>query len=822
MKSTHTKILIVFIVSFLCLYLKVGDAKAEYLPKDDPKSNHSSNIALIYTGYYDPANYDGERIGDFNKEKFLPYVGYLDESGKATDYFFDTFLLLNIRSPYEGSLGRYYSWVENSHPGTLKDWKWAMDRMFIKNQQLDALNQAVKEVSKTLGDQNKQVNVYLTLPFPDPQSADFGDFKGNGQSANLESLETRNELVKWYIDKMSSRFKEQEYKHLKLAGFYWFQEDLDTTVSGEKENVKYTADYLNSLDMRLGWIPWSGAGEKANGNKHGFDFTLVQPNHFFQADTTIKRIEETAKLSKANGQGIEMEFDLRAMEDPHYRKALNNYLIGGVKYGYMNDSILAYYQDVNAIYDLYHHESPIGRQFYTDIYHFSKGEYVPPTGNIDLRVIDEDGHPLSDVKISDENGLIGTTDENGKFTKQDLLSVDTTLNFSKTDYPNKSVTLDIPINETIYKDIILAVPKGENIIKTATIADFQGDFNVGGNSVVPRSFSKEKTFTGNQSLKIQFPNGWGPVRAFIDSSSDSLANSDREYVNYTNTDWSDFDTLSLAVYNDSDSEQKFVMEIMYDRYSWASSKLKNFKLLPKQWNEIEISLKELEDDGVNIKNIIRLSLAMNEFNRDWTTMYFDDIKLRKYEKMSVIPDYHISLPSKVPTMDIGSKWTPIVINKALHDEQGNPVKAANVTYESSNPNVIHVTSDGQLVALKKGKASIRAMINGIESESVVVEVSPWSINKFKGGNSNLGVGKETTLTMRNFFENGYEIPSEDAKYEWSIIKKSDVATIRDNGNNKNQQILKGVKNGKVTVQVKVTYNGQSKTFTKNIKVKNNP
>ncbi|WP_054948820.1 DUF4855 domain-containing protein [Numidum massiliense] len=821
MKSQLKTASIVCLALLLSVSLFAQSAFAAYLPKDDPKSNHASNIALIYTGYYDPNNYDGVKVGDYDKDKFLPYVGYLNEEGKAEDYFFDTFLMLATQSPYKGSLHRWYDWVKDSKPGTLKDWQWAMDRMFIKNQQLDALNQAVKEVSKTLGDRNKTVNVYLTLPFPDPQSKDFGDFKGDGISANLESLETRNELVKWYIDTMTAKFYKQGYKYLKLAGFYWLQEDLDPAVPGEKENVKYAADYLNSKGMRLGWIPWSGAGEKANGNKYGFDFSLIQPNHFFQENTTIKRIEEIAKLAKENSQGVEIEFDLRAIEEPHYRQALYNYLIGGVKYGYMKDSILAYYQDVYAIYELYHHKSPVGRQFYTDIYKFAKGEFEPPTGSVDLRAIDFDGTPLAGATVSDESGVLGTTDENGRFRKDGLLSIEHNFTVSKDSFGSKSISLSIPMNETIYKDVALGTGKGETIVDTYTVGDFQGEFNVGGNTVVPRSFSTEKVHSGSQSLKVDFPSGWGPVRAFIDSSSDRLADSDREFVNYTNTDWSSYDTVAMTVYNDTDQEQKLVLEFMYDAYDWGSSKSKTVKLQPQQWNEVEIPLAELSAEGANLKNMIRMSLTMNEFNTSRATLYFDNITLRQYEKMKLAPDYAISLPSKVPTMDVGSEWTPTVVNRAVKNEQGQPTVASDVQFESTDPEVINVTDDGKLVARKAGKASIRAIVAGIEAESVTLEVSPWQFNKLKGGNSILELGKETTLTVQSFFENGYLIPAKDATYEWSIKKGKAIELVGED-NEQHRQVIKGVKNGKATVQVTISYNGKQKTFIKVIKVKKKP
>ncbi|WP_127595506.1 DUF4855 domain-containing protein [Paenibacillus lautus] len=816
MKINAKRSICLILVSVMTAFLAIPAASAAYLPKNDPRSNYSSNIALIYTGYYNPANYDGENIGDYDKDKFLPYVGYLDEQGRAQDDFFDTFLMLSLQSPHGGSLHRWYDWVPNSVPGRLVDWQYAMERPFVKNLQLDALDQAVKQVGSDLENRDKQVNVYLTIPFPDPQSRDFGDFNGDGVSDDLISLEARNELVQWYIDTMVERFKSKGYKHLKLAGFYWLQEDLDTTVQGEAENVKATSDYLNSKGMRLGWIPWSGAGEKGNGNKHGYDFTLVQPNHYFQAETTIKRIEETAALSRNNGQGVEIEFDQRAIENPYYRQVFYNYLIGGVKYGYMADSLLAYYQDVYAIYDFYHHRSPIGRQLYDDIYRFAKGTFVPPIGDIEARVIDRDGNPIPDAQVTNGDGFSAWTDSNGRFATNDQFAIQYTFTVAKEGYQSRTVRFDAVQSATIRKDIVLA-PSGGPIAEQQVIADFEGEFNVGGNSVVNRSFNTEAEFvrSGEQSLKAVFPNGWGPVRAFIDSGSEALAGSDRQFINYTNTDWSAYDSIGMDVYNATNTEQLLELEFMYDQYSWASSRVKQAKLAPGQWNRVEIPFAELRDAGVNLQNIIRLSLKMNEFPTEGATLFFDNINLLKYESLDKPTDTYIALPSSVPTMDIGARWTPSVMDRASLDEQGKHTVVADASFESSNPAVLEVTPDGVLKALAPGKATLRAFANGIEAESKVIEVSGQTFHELKGGRSKLTPGESATISLRSFFDNGYLIPRENASYSWSV--KGDAVLLNDKLQQdgtavENEKLLVGVKNGSARISVTVTYNGKSETI----------
>ncbi|MDI3311526.1 MAG: DUF4855 domain-containing protein, partial [Thermoanaerobacterium sp.] len=287
MKS-HKKIIATLVVS-LMIIISVLPANA-YVPKGTDSSNGAKNILLVYAGYYNPANYNGREVGVWDKDKFMPYVTHFDENGKPDDFFFDTFLFLGTSTPYGGNTGRYYPFG-SGHPGQMKDWQWFLDRVFTENQQLDALNQAVEEADQQLNQNDHKVLVYMMLPFPDPQSTDFGDIDNSGTSLNLSSLDNREKAIKWYIDQFISRFNNADYKYLKLGGFYWMQEDLDTTVQGEAESVKYASDYLHGFGLKLGWIPYAGAELKAEGNKYGFDWTIIQPNHYFNEGSTYESIE---------------------------------------------------------------------------------------------------------------------------------------------------------------------------------------------------------------------------------------------------------------------------------------------------------------------------------------------------------------------------------------------------------------------------------------------------------------------------------------------------------------------------------------------------
>ena len=73
--------------------------------------------------------------------------------------------------------------------------------------------------------------------------------------------------------------------------------------------------------------------------------------------------------------GVEIEFDGQIFISDKYRERFYDYLNGGVEYGYMNNSLLGYYQDVRGVYELYSNNQ-IGYPIYEDLYKFVKGTYL--------------------------------------------------------------------------------------------------------------------------------------------------------------------------------------------------------------------------------------------------------------------------------------------------------------------------------------------------------------------------------------------------------------------------------------------------------------
>ncbi|NIK80436.1 hypothetical protein FHS15_005626 [Paenibacillus castaneae] len=346
-----------------------------YLPPGSEKTAGAEHIMLVYYGHYDKRGDDKQLYGDWSKEKFLPYVAYLNKAGEPQDDLFDTFLFLALKSPGRGSFHRYYDWELDSEPGKMSDWKWAIDRLFEEERQLFALNEAAAEIGAKLNVPNKKIKVMTMIPFPERRCKQFGDLSGKGIIESLESLENRNKAIQWYVDLYLSKFHQAEFSNLEFVGFYWMQEDVEPDEPGEIENIQFTLHYLHKRNLKLGWLPWWGAKHKGDGAKFGFDFTIVQPNHYFQEQSTAERIQDCAELASKTNQGIQIEFDTKVISSQWHRRALYQYLKGGIEFGYMNHSVLAFYQDVQALYELYHDVGDQGRKVYDDFYLFIKGKF---------------------------------------------------------------------------------------------------------------------------------------------------------------------------------------------------------------------------------------------------------------------------------------------------------------------------------------------------------------------------------------------------------------------------------------------------------------
>ena len=149
-------------------------------------------------------------------EHLLPYVGYIKD-GKITDTLFDGYLFL----PFVAFLYEGYK----KKPLDKSKWQYYMDTQFLEGKNLDALDEAARQVKEALGLPELKLKVFFSILYPVPEQHEFGVV--DGKMRDFAVLEDRIAAMKWLIDEQEERFYAKKYEHLQLSGFYWFTEEID-------------------------------------------------------------------------------------------------------------------------------------------------------------------------------------------------------------------------------------------------------------------------------------------------------------------------------------------------------------------------------------------------------------------------------------------------------------------------------------------------------------------------------------------------------------------------------------------------------------------
>ena len=299
--------------------------------------------------------------GKTTVEEYLPHVGYYDRDGKLADTFFDSFLFL----PYAAFTGTEYR--------DFTAWNTYVDNVFAEDANINALSEAVEQVSEGLG-RDVRVSVFFSILYTWPDKTSFGDVDGDGVIEDFSKAEDRKKAIKWIIDEQLSRFEAGGYDNLDLLGFYWYEEQVTYTDPHELELIRYASDYVHSLGYKLMWIPWYCAPGYTDWKELGFDMACMQPNYAFSGQATVERLYDNAETTRRLGMCVEIEigqYDAQA-DILRYKE----YLAVGAETGYM-DAVKCYYQAgmPGAFYAAWKSADPFVNSVYHDTYLFAKGKY---------------------------------------------------------------------------------------------------------------------------------------------------------------------------------------------------------------------------------------------------------------------------------------------------------------------------------------------------------------------------------------------------------------------------------------------------------------
>lgn len=360
------------ILATLVCILMVGNLLAEtsaeaqkenvigYCRPGTSETGGARNLLLVYSR---PSK---ERPRNWTKETFRPYVTYLDKNLSPKDSFFDSFLFLPT------VWGGESSFQGDENPSRAIDWERYLDGLFDPRYQLSALDTAIEEARKIIN-YPKTVPVFIAIPFPSKKQTQFGN--PDGIAGNLdfgdpqEGLENREKAVSWYIHSVLKRWKQSKFRHLKLVGFYWFEEkapEIDFPL------LRSAAGEIHSEKLNFLWIPWYCAPGYQKWKELGFDSCIMQPNLSFTEippEEYEKRIQSTATEARKYGMGIEIELGNPAADEVVRNKYMV-YLKEGDKWGYRKGAFLGYYQNITLLGQCAQSSDPLQRELYDATYRF--------------------------------------------------------------------------------------------------------------------------------------------------------------------------------------------------------------------------------------------------------------------------------------------------------------------------------------------------------------------------------------------------------------------------------------------------------------------
>ncbi len=330
------------------------------------------NVVLLYYGF------DAKGPRNWTPDLLKHYLARHEQRGtdaeRPVDTLFDSVLWMYRRS----SRGALFEAGTNIKPTTRPDWEECLDRLFAKELQLNALEQTAAALERQLS-RPIRIEVILTLPYSDVRVGDWGESMPGPTWDFRTSDEPRLEAARWYIDQALGRWHGAAFKHLRLLGFYWFNEShmnlrprdqvTDEQLRSDVGLIRQVARHVHTLwvdgrPLTLTWIPYSPYGQErlpvVADLLHGgepserLDYLMVQPNYFFPRHNKTR--DDLARIVRAAASvpcGVEVECDESLVRDEAARQKLRDYLeVIPAEHDQWARQPAGYYQGLRAVHEM--------------------------------------------------------------------------------------------------------------------------------------------------------------------------------------------------------------------------------------------------------------------------------------------------------------------------------------------------------------------------------------------------------------------------------------------------------------------------------------
>jgi len=269
--------------------------------------NRIKDLVLIYDG--------GTHRLPWTKDRIKPYI-YRENNGNF-EWLFDGYLFLEI---FDTKRNIAYDPGFKRDAATKDDFRSLLNTYFNKETSFGALESVLDSLEKKGHAAQRKRKVVISIPVPRKDFTEWGSV--NGIKLDFKSTDDIFTAVQWYIDESLKMWKERNYKHLELEGFYWVSEN--DHFYGDA--MRMTGKYLEKVGKPFYWIPHFNASGANVWKEYGFDYAYFQPNYFFSPTIPYSRLNESCGFAREHGLSMEMEFDSRMIADTTYRKRFDDYV----------------------------------------------------------------------------------------------------------------------------------------------------------------------------------------------------------------------------------------------------------------------------------------------------------------------------------------------------------------------------------------------------------------------------------------------------------------------------------------------------------------
>ncbi len=315
----------------------------------DSRPCGADRFVLIYSG--------GPHRPASRVSELIRYVAAVDSAGQPRAWLTTGVILLDLQAP----AGAYLTAIKGTKPATAADWEEYLDSLFAVGGVVQRFDSAVTRVESVLGSPKQPFHVVIMIPYPDPRS---GTVRLWGRDFDLRTNEGRVGASVVYSREVMSRFLAGNFGQLGFEGFDWLMEGVGIHDMGV---VRAVADSLHSMRTRFYWIPdfydftrrhWASTVAL------GFDQAWLQPNYFIDTLSTVARIDSALEMARAQGVGVEIEFDKRLFSSPVFAQRLGPYLVALDSSPKIGSTPLALYDGGGGLPQLADSRNPVLHRLY--------------------------------------------------------------------------------------------------------------------------------------------------------------------------------------------------------------------------------------------------------------------------------------------------------------------------------------------------------------------------------------------------------------------------------------------------------------------------